>query len=315
MPPTALAQTAPAGAPSPNAADAVLATVMRLNAAMEALAALGAVLQGGSPGRAPHPAIAAPLAAVPRELIGDGELPEPARAAAAGAIRGFFHQALDLLEHPEAAPGWHHTDPAVLLSQGRGSAVVAEGVAGIAAGLPGLQAGLDGADSCMLDVGTGVAGLALAMARRWPGLRLTGIDTFDPALAMARQAVAASGLGERIELRAQDVGQLDDQVAFDLAWVPAFFIAQSSLHAALPRLHAALKPGGWLLIGQYAGVAGDGLSAALAELRAIRGGGHPWPVPALATELNAAGFEPLIEPQRTWAAPLQLIAARRRFVT
>ena len=40
-----------------------------------------------------------------------------------------------------------------------------------------------------------------------------------------------------------------DGSRFDVAWIPAPFIAQSALRAGVPRVAAALRPGGWLMLG------------------------------------------------------------------
>jgi SAM-dependent methyltransferase len=46
------------------------------------------------------------------------------------------------------------------------------------------------ADGDLLDVGCGTGSLALAMARRWPGRRVVGIDLAEPYIAYARARVA-----------------------------------------------------------------------------------------------------------------------------
>ena len=61
----------------------------------------------------------------------------------------------------------------------------------------------------ILDVGTGVGWLAVALARQYPDARVVGIDIFEPALELARGNVAAEHLQDRIELRRQDVLSLD----------------------------------------------------------------------------------------------------------
>jgi len=51
-----------------------------------------------------------------------------------------------------------------------------------------------------LDVATGTADLALAAARRYPLLRVTGVDFAEPMLAIGKQKVRAAGLSDRIAL-------------------------------------------------------------------------------------------------------------------
>jgi len=55
------------------------------------------------------------------------------------------------------------------------------------------------------------------MARKWPTLRVVGLDVWGPSLALARQNVAAAGLQDRVELREQSADELPDDRAFDLS--------------------------------------------------------------------------------------------------
>ncbi|MGK5545970.1 class I SAM-dependent methyltransferase [Streptomyces sp. URMC 127] len=91
------------------------------------------------------------------------------------------------------------------------------------------------------------------------GLRLTGLDHTESMLAQAR-----ARLGERVRLLHQDIQQLDAPSAFDGAfsvggvWAHYRTGAEAALGSHLPghdgnvralrRLHAALRPGGVLLI-------------------------------------------------------------------
>lgn len=59
----------------------------------------------------------------------------------------------------------------------------------------------------VVDLGCGPADILLRVARRWPGVRCTGIDGSDAMLAEARRAVAAAGLGERIRLCRHRLGR------------------------------------------------------------------------------------------------------------
>ena len=100
-----------------------------------------------------------------------------------------------------------------------------------------------------LDVGVGVASLAIAMCREFPALTAVGLDPYEVPLTLARANVAAAGLGDRVELRASTVEQLRDQAAFDLAWLPPFFLGRREAVAeALARIRAALRPGGWVIM-------------------------------------------------------------------
>src|SRR5262249_3327863 len=150
---------------------------------------------------------------------------DPDRAAMALAfIRTTFRQAADLLENPESPPAWSYRDPVVLQSQGQASRFIVRGIDAVATRRPDLAATLRQGGR-FLDVGTGVGWLAIEAARSWPAMRVVGIDVWEPALALARDNLAANDARERIELRHQRVEQLNDVAAFTLAWLPGPFIA------------------------------------------------------------------------------------------
>jgi methylase of polypeptide subunit release factors len=83
-------------------------------------------------------------------------------------------------------------------------------------GLPmlgGLAEALARPGARMLDVGTGVAAMAVAYAELFPELTVVGLDVLPRALALAAATVAASGVADRVVLREQDVTTLDDEQA------------------------------------------------------------------------------------------------------
>lgn len=266
---------------------------MRLSAQAEALAALAAALrlrqsksEAASEVQAALDEVVAALGLTDAlESASPGEL-----AAALAPIRALFLQANDLLTDPARAPGWSYTDADVLESLGRTSA----GFAGVlqdtvAPQLDGLEERLAAEGASFLDVGVGVAGLAIAMAGQWPNLRVVGIDPWEPSLALARANVSAAGLDDRIELRGARVEELDDRHRFDLAFLPAPFLPRSVLDGAVGRLRETLRPGGWVVVGLYRGR--DRLDEALALLRAARSGGSS-PTPSeVVGLLRGAGFE------------------------
>jgi len=91
-----------------------------------------------------------------------------------------------------------------------------------------------------LDVGTGVGAMALEAAERYPSLQVVGLDIWGPSLVLARANVAASQHAARIEIRAQDVTQLDERDAYTLAWLATPFMPRAIAEAALDRLGVAL---------------------------------------------------------------------------
>ena len=182
-------------------------------------------------------------------------------------------QAGELVAQPDRPGGWVHTDERLLQGTGRMSMAIAPVIAHAADRLEGLAARLSAPDAAFLDVGTGAGWLAIALARANPGLRVVGIDIFDPALELAHRNRTASGLDERLELRRQDVTMLDDEGAFDAVWLALPFLPRAIVPGAIAAAARALKPGGWLLPGLYGGPP-DALGQLIADLRTVRSGGH-----------------------------------------
>lgn len=117
-----------------------------------------------------------------------------------------------------------------------------------------------------------------------------GIDSWEPALALARKNLAQGGVAGRVELRSQRLEHLDDEKVFTLAWLPGPFIAVEIVAIALKRIYRARAPGGWLIFGLYLRPP-DKLGQALTDLRIVRGGGHPWTTAEVEQQLEATGFE------------------------
>src|SRR4051812_22855649 len=117
-----------------------------------------------------------------------------------------------------------------------------------------------------LDVGVGVAGLSIEMARLFPALQIVGVDPWAPSVALARENVHHAGLASRIELREQAGEALPDRDAFDLIWIPSAFIPASVIPTILERALSALRPGGWLLFAM-ANPGASSLAAGLTRLR------------------------------------------------
>jgi predicted O-methyltransferase YrrM len=292
----------------------LFALVQRLNGPMEALGALAAELriqtEGLAPAKEVQNALDAVLSALGVDLEGLGALPMDAKLAAAGGIAAFLKQAADVVENPERSPGWAFTEPAFLQNQGRMSMSIAPVVRAIAPSLGDLAARLDAGDATFLDVGTGVGWLAIAMAMEFPGLRVVGLDVFDTALQIGRQNVQNASLTARVELRQGDITRFTERDAFDLAFVAAPFLEESSVPAALERTRDALRPGGVLLFGTFATI-DDPLATATQALRIVRSGGHPWTLDEACGLVDAAGFSDAHVVRRTWQAPIALVAGRK----
>ncbi|HEV3210275.1 MAG TPA: class I SAM-dependent methyltransferase [Chthoniobacterales bacterium] len=174
-----------------------------LNSSLEALAALGGELRLRREKLAGDPRVRSLLQEVVRpidpELL-DGIDANQKRAALA-LIQTSFRQAIDLIENPARAPGWNYEDPVILESQGQVSRLIVRSIDTLAAQRPDLAEALH-RPGAFLDVGTGVGWLAIEAARAWPALRVVGIDSWKPALALASKNLAQSGVAERGTSRA-----------------------------------------------------------------------------------------------------------------
>ncbi|HEV7990871.1 MAG TPA: CoA transferase [Gemmatimonadaceae bacterium] len=287
--------------------------VGRLAASAEALGALSGALRLRTSLQRADPAVEAALADVIASL-GAADLLDDVDSRQINALGGLAQarlmQAADLCNDPAAAPVWQYTSPEMLRAQGRGSSAFGPVLReAIAPRLDGLVERLGTDGSAMLDVGVGVAALSLALARLWPRLRVVGLDTWEPALAIARQSVADAGMTDRIALRLENVAQMTDLGAFDLIWMPISFIAPDVLSPALGRLYAATRPGGWIIANMYAGM--DDLTSALARLRTIRSGGVVLPPSDVEAMLRAVGFEHVHTLPSELLPPVSLTVGRR----
>ena len=210
----------------------------RLLASAQALAAVAARVRLEDLALEGDPAVRAQLDRVVDALgVRDDveALDERERAVVVAFARSYLAQALDLIDDPARKGAWSYSDPTLLRAQGSASAAVVRLIA---------EAGLGSADARILDVGTGVGGLAIAFCTTFPEATVVGIDPWEPALAIARESVAAAGLEDRITLRADAIQEFEDDDGFDLAWLPSFVIPEAVLDEAIERIFAVTRPGG-----------------------------------------------------------------------
>lgn len=277
----------------------------RLLTNAQGLAALVARLRLDELGVDGDPAVRAQLDRVV-DALGASEhleqLEEGERSVVVSFARSYLAQALDLVEDPARAGAWSHADPVLLDAQGSASSVVARLIA---------DAGFGTAGARILDVGTGVGGLAVALATRFPESSVVGIDPWEPALALARAKVASAGLDGRVTLQATKVEELDDPDGFDLVWLPAFFIPESVLDRAIDRIHAVMRPGATLVVGIPFGAGEDSLASAVDDLFTVRAGGSVLDPEDGLARLRRAGLVDVRELERDWDPPLRLLAGRR----
>lgn len=96
-------------------------------------------------------------------------------------------------------------------------------------------------------------------------------------------------MAARVTVRKQDVASFTDDTGFDLAFLPAPFIPPPAMHTGLPRVAAALRPGGWLFLvsGKFGGSPAED---ALTRLKTLIYGGTPLGEAAACQLLRSAGL-------------------------
>ena len=277
---------------------------MRLVTEAESLAALVARLKLDAAGEPGDPEVTAQLDRV-LDRIGAtdlrGDLDERERATVIGHATTMLRQAIDLVDDPVRPGGWYYTDPQILEGQGASSVIIAQLIAG---------AGIGSQDARILDIGTGVGALAVAFCRTFPDSTVVGIDTWELSLELARQNVAAAGLGARIALRATAIDEFTDEDGFDLVWMPVIFLSSAILGHAVAHAVAAMRSRAQMVVGRYAGL-NDPVAGALGDLRTIRSGGALLNASDIRALLEGAGLVDVHEVDRTWAAPIELTVGRR----
>src|SRR3954451_5409832 len=101
--------------------------------------------------------------------------------------------------------------------------------------------------SRVLDVHCGGGRWLMAVARRFPGTILTGVEFEPDSVARARAAVSAAALDDRIAIEQIDATALTDRDGVTLAYFQYALHQLADPVAALRSAVAALRPGGWLV--------------------------------------------------------------------
>lgn len=286
--------------------------VTELATAMESLCAIAAALTLRAGGSGAAPAVDDALWEVLGVLgLGEllSELDRSERQALARVIELRVAQAHDFARAPARAP---LSEPPWELLEGQ--SLCADALAAalrdlVTPQLRGLQRRLESSGSRFLDVGTGLAGLAIALCRQWPKLSGVSIDVSPTVIAGARERIVAAGLRDRVELRMQDAAQLADRESFDFVWLPAGRIRGPALRATLGGVRRATRAGGWIVVGALGGT--SPLSIALARLRTARAGGAVmWPSEA-ETALRSEGWADVRSLPRDTLQSLWMTVGRR----
>lgn len=214
-----------------------------------------------------------------------------------------FAESSELWRNPGRTAGWQVEDRQLLQAMGRASAGAFDRIVGLAQSRPSLHRTLQ---ESLLDVGTGVAGIALRAAETCPELLIDAIDIWEPALRLAAENIAASPYANRIQLRALDVTALAADSRYALTWLPTMFLKRAVLQQALPRIAAASRPGGWLVAAMYTQPQ-DPFMAVISSLRTLRSGGEITNPAELEDMLRAHGY---VDVERDVAAVATFVMAR-----
>ena len=170
----------------------------------------------------------------------------------------------------------------------------------------------------VLEIGCGTGALTERLVAR--GLRVTALDQNPQMLDMARARLA--GETEHVAWNERTAAEIDDlpEADFD-AVVASFSLSEMSAGERAHVLRAAagrLRPGGVLAVGDEVvprGPAGRLLFALLRAPQAVLGwllaGSVSKPLPALADEIRAAGFE-IRREQRFLLGSLAVVVAEHR---
>jgi SAM-dependent methyltransferase len=162
----------------------------------------------------------------------------------------------------------------------------------------------------LVDVAGGHGGFAMAMCRRYPGLRATIVD-LPAAASVGRRIVAEEGYGERIEFREGDVFELGLGTGHDVVSVfnLVHHLPEERDRELVRMARDALRPGGVLVVGDSEKPVPGSPSerGALSSLLFYAwSGGRNFEGPEIAGWLEDAGFEG-VELHRNQTSPWRIV--------
>lgn len=293
--------------------EAVREHVTRLTTSVGALVAMGLVIDERLSGVKLEPAIkreASTLLGILGVQSALDTVKNEALRPVLADIRASVLQSTKALGNVDAA-GWRHTEADILRTQGEISAAFpVMWKEKVVPRLEGLQHRLEAERAAFLDVGVGIAALAISAAKLWPAARVVGIDIWRPSLDIAHENIKRAGLSDRIELREQAVEMLSDRDVFDLAWLPVSFMPTNIVPAAVNRIREALRPGGWLLFNTTNPDA-DPVTSCFVRLRTLLWGGTSMVPEEAESLLNKSGYRDVQRLPSAPSAPMAMVAGRR----
>jgi phosphoethanolamine N-methyltransferase len=111
--------------------------------------------------------------------------------------------------------------------------------------------GNDLADKLVLDIGCGLGGIELILARDY-GARVTGVDIEAGLVRRANALMEKSGVADRVECRHVEPGPLAfGDAAFDVVFGKDSWIHVEDKRAFFAEIFRVLRPGGLLLAGDW----------------------------------------------------------------
>lgn len=104
----------------------------------------------------------------------------------------------------------------------------------------------------LLDIGGGPGGYSMALARRYPRLNATVFE-LPAAAKVAREVIAAEGLTGRVKVQTGDFQREDLGKGYDVVLIFGVLVSETDegKRALLRKAHAALVPGGLLVIREF----------------------------------------------------------------
>jgi precorrin-6B methylase 2 len=185
---------------------------------------------------------------------------------------------------------WTTAPRELMQAQGIVSAAATEFVIGATfPRVEGLLECLRRPGATFLDVGAGACGATIAIARKFPRLRVIAVEPNATAVRLARRNLRDASVQERVTILKGRADDLRLRHGVDVAYIAEPFLCDTALQHAFRRVHAALRPGGILLTTASVPDA-DLLATAVSNLRRDLMGGRARSQEAVFDRLRRARY-------------------------